>query len=168
MKKIGGFMLVLFLTACSQVYFATPQPRKGFVVKSFLENIQGVYADTLIEVEIMKNEVLISGNRFRLTNQDPCEDEVLVRFYNDAYFASLKDSLWYIVFMVRFDEQNMAVYIPGSDALSVSRLKRHLDVETIDSTRGFYLIDPSVKEFEQLINSGVFEVVSLLQKKQVN
>jgi hypothetical protein len=164
-RKFGGLLMVLLLSACSQVYFATPQPQKGFVVKSFIESIQGVYADSLIEVEILKNEVLISGYRFRLTNQDPCEDEVLVRFYNDAYFASLRDSLWFTVFMVRFDQDKMAIYMPGADAHSVSRMKHHVEVETIDSIKGFYLIDPTIKEFEKLMENEAFELAKLLLKK---
>lgn len=163
-----SLILLLYTAACSQVYFASPQPDKGVVIKTFMQQVQGVYADSLIEVEVMKDKVFIAGTPFKLVSKSPGENEVLVRFYNNAYFASMKDSLWYTVMMVRFEEEKMAVYLPGADAISVARLKRLVAVDTLDAARRYYLIDPNTKEFDKLLSYEIFEVAALLQKVKRN
>lgn len=162
--RLTAFVLLLLFAGCSQVYFAAPQPKKGVVIKSFMGNVQGVYADSLIEVEVRNDMVLIAGTSFKLVSKSPADNELLVRFYNNAYFASLKDSLWYTVMMVKFEHEKMAIYMPGADALSVARLQRHVHVDTLDAVRRYYLIDPGSKEFDQLLANEVFEVSAVLKK----
>lgn len=158
------FILVL-MASCSQVYFTTPQPQKGFIVKSFMNEIQGVYADSTLEVELKKNDLIVSGDHYKLTSKVPVENEVLIRFYKDFYFASFSDSVHYMVVMAKFYENKLALYQLSADELSVSRLKKIIHVEVLDSIVNTYLIDPSNKTFDQLIDEEMFSVVNVLEKK---
>ena len=158
------FTLVLF-TSCSQVFFTSPQPQKGFIVKSFINEIQGVYSDSTLKVEVRKNDLIISGDHYKLSSKIPVENEVLIRFYKDFYFASFKDSAYYSVFMAKFYENKLAVYMLNADQLSISRLQKLNKVEVIDSINDTYLINITNKIFDQLIDAEMFSVVNVLVKK---
>lgn len=158
-------ILIAFgLSACAQVYFSTPQPQKGSTVKTFLEELTGVYADSILDITIDSDAISISGDRFEMTRKTPGDHQVLVKYYRDFYFASFKDSTFYSVFMGKFYDDKLAVYMLNGDELSLNRLNRLIKVDTIDAESNHYLVNPSKKEFDNLLDYEMFEVVSVLQK----
>ena len=164
MRKVFLLLFGVFImTSCAQVYFVTPQPQKGTVIKSFIDNLQGVYSDSLLTVEVSQKEIVVDGEHFSLVKNEPNEHEVLIRYYNDFYFASFKDSLYYSVFIGKFYEDKLAVYMLNADQRSIDILKRFVTAEQIDAN-GSYLINPSKKEFFTLFDSGVFDVVCVMKK----
>ncbi|HPR59704.1 MAG TPA: hypothetical protein PLF35_02090, partial [Prolixibacteraceae bacterium] len=64
MKRIVLFLSVLVLLSCEQVYFATPQPLKGTKIKSFISEIQGSYADSTLDVTVLKDALVIAHDTF--------------------------------------------------------------------------------------------------------
>ncbi|MFA9390864.1 MAG: hypothetical protein ACERKD_13720 [Prolixibacteraceae bacterium] len=166
MKTIlKSFLFVLLISSCAQVYFVDPLPQKGLVIKSFIDEVQGVYGDSLLEVEVLKNELIVGGDRYQLCSKSPGEKEVLVKFYNDFYFANFKDSSFYSVFMGKFYENKLAIYMLNADAHSINRLKKMVTVQTLDSTKQSYLIQPTKKQFDQMVNSELFDVVNVMDKR---
>lgn len=159
------FLCCFLLGSCTQVYFLNPQPQKGTIVKSFINEIQGNYTDSILSVEIGKQELIVDGEHYKLTDGLLAENEVLVKYYKDFYFANFKDSLHYTVFMAKFYDQKLAVYMLSPDQRSINVLGRFVKVEPLDREMKTYLIDPSKKEFEALFENGVFEVVNVLMKK---
>lgn len=158
------FVVSLLFTACAQVYFATPQPQKGTTVRSFLDELHGVYSDSNYIVEILKNEMLVSGDRYRLTTKTPLDNEVMIKFYKNFYFASFYDTLHYTVFMGRFYDNKLAVYMLNADSRSIEILNRYVVVDTINAEDNTYFINPSKKEFDQMIDDELFDVVCVLEK----
>ena len=155
----------LFFFSCSQVYFLTPQPLKGTSIKSFMPDVQGEYSDSIIDITILKNEIIIWGERYQMTSKNPVGNEVLVKYYKDFYFASFNDSGYFSVLMGKFYENKLAVYMLNADEYSISNLKRLINVDKLNNEIGGYLIDPSKKEFDEIIDYDFFEVVNVLQKK---
>ena len=165
MKRNLLVLVSIFLFfGCARVYFANPQPLKGTTVKSFVKDIRGIYADSILTVEIQADELIVNGDRYRLSKDEPSEAEVLVKYYNDFYFASFSDSAYFLVFMGKFYENKLAVYMLNADQRSVDILNRFVKVDTPDAAQKSYLIDPSKKEFSAVIESGLFDVVSVMTK----
>lgn len=166
MKSIfWSILLILITTSCAHVYFSEPQPQKGMVIKSFIEGVQGVYRDSTLDVEVLKNELVVSGEHYHLTAKLPGENEVMVKFYKDFYFASFKDSSYYSVLMGKFYENKLAIYMLNADEMSVNRLRKLVDVSLVDTVNKGYLMQPSKKQFDDLIDYDMFEVVNVLKKQ---
>lgn len=156
-------ILALVLNSCAQIYFSEPMPQKGTTVKSFIEDLQGEYQDSLLDVVIMKDAIIVSGDKFSLTSKTPAENEVLVKYYKDFYFTCFADSSYFEVYMAKFyDENKLALYMLNADESSRSRMARFTNVETLDSLS--FVLSPTNKEFEKLIDYGMFEVISVLEK----
>ncbi|HKM94417.1 MAG TPA: hypothetical protein VJY41_12250 [Prolixibacteraceae bacterium] len=158
-------ILIVLLSACGQVYFTTPQPTKGVTVKSFIADLQGFYADSTLEIEVLKNELLVKGDTFRLSGKTPDENEVLVKYYKKFYFASFVDSQYFSVYMANFYDNKLAVYMLNADAQSITVLNKFLKVDTLNAKDEHYLINPSKKEFDQLVDYELFEVIGVLEKQ---
>jgi hypothetical protein len=159
-----GILFVLLVSSCATVYFTNPQPSKGVVVKSFLKEVQGHYADSLLDITLLKNELVVNGEKYRMVSSIKEKSEVLVKYYKDYYFASFKDSTYYSVFMGKFFDNQLSVYMLNPDARSLEVMKRFVPVQTLDAEDREYLIDASAKAFDQLIDNDVFDVVSVLKK----
>ena len=166
MRKLSIIIVVgLMINACAQVYFAAPQPQKGTTVRSFLNELHGVYSDSNYVVEIRKNEMVVSGDRYQLTSKTPLDNEVLVKFYKNFYFASFLDTLHYTVFMGKFYDNKLAVYMLNADSRSIEILNRYVAVDTINANDSTYFINPSKKAFDQMIDDELFDVVCVLEKR---
>jgi hypothetical protein len=161
---ISLFLLVL-ATSCGTVYFSSPQPANGKVVKVFDEKIRGFYSDSTLDIRILADSVFINGDHFKLTTENPDSDKVLVKFYKDFYFASLSDSVYFNVFMASFYDNKLAIYMLNPDERSIEILKRAVDVQPLDGRNGSYLISPSKKEFNEIIDWELFDLVSILTRK---
>lgn len=164
--KILSIVLVLIMTACAQVYFASPQPSKGTVTRSFIPDIQGCYSDSTLEVCLLKNALVVSSDTFLLTNKVPVGDQVLVKFYKNYYFASFPDSNNFLVYMANFYDNKMAVYTLNADRQSIDILQRFVKVDVIDVENEQYLVNPSAKEFDQIIENELFDVLGILIKEE--
>lgn len=163
-KGLICLLSCIFLTGCAQVYFASPQPQKGITVKSFIDDIQGTYSDSLLCVVIEKQELVIEGDRYKLTSGLPAKHELLVKYYNDFYFASFKEADYYVVFMAKFYNNKMAIYLLNADQRSISVLSRFIKVDTLNTEKKSYLVDPTKKEFSSMVENGAFEVMRVLEK----
>ena len=159
-----GVLLLLLISSCATVYFATPQPSKGVVVKSFLKELQGHYADSLLDVVLLKNELMVNGEKYQLVPSIKGKSDVLVKYYKDYYFASFKDTTYYSVFMAKFFDDKLSVYMLNPDARSLEVVKRFVPVQTLDAEDKNYLIDASAKVFDQLIDNDAFDVITVLDK----
>lgn len=157
--------MVLTVGACSQVYFIQPQPQKGTTIKAFIEEVQGEYSDSLLDIRIGKKEFEVSGEQFELTTKTPVENEALVKFYKDFYFISFADSIYYSVYMLKFYDEKLALFMINADERSLDHLRRIVDVVALDTANEDHLIDPSKKQFEQIVDSGLFEVINVMTKK---
>jgi len=160
-----GIGLLLLTSSCATVYFTTPQPQKGLVIKSFISDIQGNYADSLLNVSILKNKIIVNGEQFNLVASEPAKNEVVVKFYSNFYFASFRDSVYYSVFMAKFYENKLAVYMLNADARSIDVIKRFVPVQTLDAEKKEFLINATKKEFDQLIDNEIFQSFSVMTKK---
>lgn len=165
MKFLKLAVLALVFTSCAQVLFNAPQPQKGMVIKSFIDDVQGVYSDSALQVEIGKKQLKIGGETYDLVSKDPSDNQVLVKFYNEFYFASFRDSVYYSVYMARFYDNKLALYMMGADGLSISRIRRLIPVDEIDSINKTYLVSPSKKQFDDLLDYEMFEVIDVLEKQ---
>jgi hypothetical protein len=158
-------VLALLAIACGQVYYTTPQPAKGRVVRSFIPSVQGVYVDSAMDIGIFKDYLVVSGDTFRLTSKTPIEGEALVKFYKNFYFISFADSIFFTVYMANFYENKLAIYTLNADERSIGILEKFVRVETIDKEDEHYLINPSKKEFDLMIENELFDVLGVYEKK---
>jgi hypothetical protein len=159
-----GVLLLFIASSCATVYFTTPQPTKGVVVKSFIKEVQGHYVDSLLDIKLLKNEMVVNGEKYQMVSSIKGKNDVLVKYYKDYYFASFKDSIYYSVFMAKFFEDKLSVYMLNPDARSVEFLKRFVTLETLDAGNKEYLIEASSKAFDQLIDNDVFDVITVLKR----
>jgi hypothetical protein len=160
-----AIVFLVLITACGQVYFSEPNPQRGVRVKSFSEKLQGVYADSIFQIEIGKDSINVMGEPYKITKKDAAADEVTIRYYKSNYFVSFKDSLYYSVFMARFYDDKLAVYMLNPDERSVEVLSRLVKVDTIDAQKDHYLISPSKQEFDALVDNEVFDVMGVFEKE---
>lgn len=164
-KYLLFFTIALVATSCAEVYFTTPQPQKGMTLKSFIDDVQGVYADSLLNVSVLKNQLIVGGETFKLVSELQNENEVVVKFYNNFYFASFKDSIYYSVFMANFYEDKLAVYMLEADPRSLDVIKKFVEVQTVSAEKKEYLIAADKKQFDELINNEQFKVVTVLKRE---
>lgn len=156
--------LIFLFSGCAQLYFTKPQPQKGITIKSFIDDIQGVYSDSTIDVEIFKNEIIVADEKYLLTTKTLGKNEVLIKYYKDFYFASFKDSSYYSVFMCKFYDNKLAIYMLNPDPQSINSLKKFIDVKTLNEEKKWYVIEPSKKEFDLIFHNEMFDVVNVLEK----
>jgi len=159
-------MLLVLTTSCGKVYFSSPQPANGKVVKVFDSKILGFYSDSILDVKVSGDSLCINSQSFKLTSEMPGKDQALVKFYKDFYFVSLSDSIYFTVFMAGFYEDKLAIYMLNPDQRSIENLKRVVDVKTLDDGKESYLIAPSKKEFNDIIDWELFDLVCILKKQK--
>lgn len=159
------FSIALLLSSCAQVYFSDPQPKKGMTIKSFMADLQGEYADSVLQITIDKKELVVGDEHYRLTNKFPGEGEVLVKFYKNFYFANFSDSVYYSVIMGKFYDDKLAIYMLSPDGRTIERLKNFGKITFLDSVNKTYLMNSSKKQFDQLVDYEMFEVTNVLEKK---
>lgn len=168
MKKTVYVLMVLFISACGQVYFSEPNPQHGIRIKSMSEELQGIYTDSAFQIRIGEDWINVMGEPYNITKKNITDDQVAIRYYKNSYFVSFKDSIYYSVFMGRFYDDKLAVYMLNPDEQSVSILSRFVPIDTIDAGKEHYLISPSKQEFDALVDNEVFDVFGVFEKEEIS
>ncbi len=156
---------VFLLSACAQVFFTSPQPSRGVAIRSFPDAQLGIYSDSTLNVTLLKNKIIIEGDEYVLTTRNPLENEVLVKFYKNFYFASFLEEGYYQVFMAGFFDEKLAVYMLNADAYSIEVLNKFVAVDTLNTETETYLIDASRRQFDAIIDNELFDVIGVLSRE---
>lgn len=164
--KLYGVVLVLLLmfSSCAQIYMVEPQPQKGMVIKSFIDQIQGEYSNENLSLTIHEREVIVAGLSFKLSAKTPIENEVLVKFYREYYFANFFDKGAYVLVMAKFYDDKVALYLLSPDARTVKQLTDFGAVAKMDSLSKSYLMTTTKKQFDQLLDYEMLMVEQVLEK----
>ncbi len=158
------FFFLILLGGCDRVVFIEPQPVKGRIMGSMPKMYQGVYESPNLHLELKKESIVLNGLSFVLSKELPREGTIQLRFYDNQYFVNIGDSTGYSVFMARFTDDKLAVYMLNPDARSLERIKRVAEVETVKNTvNNLHYINLPKKNFFELIDSEMFDVISVLQ-----
>ncbi len=158
-------LLLIALTSCAKVYFKTPQPLNGKLVKTFSKDVIGEYADSTLDVVVLKDSIKINGEFYSLSSEIIDSTQVIVKFYKDFYFATFKESKYYDVYMANFYEDKLALYMLNGDSRSISYLSRIVDVDTLNAEDEQYIINPTKREFNDIVDWELFELISVLKKQ---
>jgi len=165
-KVLKISLLTFLLSSCAQVFFAEPQPQKGIVIKNFMQDVVGIYADTTLEVEVFKTGLKIADENYTLSPKSPLKSEVYVKFYRGFYFANFLDSIHYSVYMAKFYDDKLALYMLNADKMSIEKIQKITAVSVLDSANQTYLVNPTKKEFDTLLDYENFDVIGVLTKQK--
>jgi hypothetical protein len=158
-------IMLLALTSCGKVYFKTPQPVNGKVIKTFSKDLIGEYADSSIYVAILKDSVKVNNEVFGLSSETIDTTKVIVKYYKGFYFATFKENQYFDVYMASFYEDKLALYMLNGDSRSVNNLSRIVDVDTLSAEDEQYIINPTKREFNDIVDWEMFELISVLKKQ---
>lgn len=173
MRQILLFILVLLIiSACSKVRFVEPQPTNAQELDEIPSMFHGTYLD------VNGDSLTVATDYFKISSDDKkflSSDRVVLKKKGAYYFLSCKEVLisgneseeegWELLpFQMKADSLIIFFINTTDDSLTsdaVSSISSILPLETRVSGRDeYYLVDPSVRQFGQLMESGIFSIAN--------
>ncbi|MDN5200961.1 hypothetical protein QQ008_06305 [Fulvivirgaceae bacterium BMA10] len=176
MKKLIFYAIVLiWLSACTEVVYKNPQPLNTGSLKTFPEELRGAYESVNDDEKI----TITLGERYYSLREDDDEqidgnissDSASLKYYKGYYFLSHKmDELPYWILRVAKVQPDGTLSVLAIDADNHSimdELRNSLEVKRVehdDEYDKFFLIEPTRKELIKLIEKKVFQEVYTFKK----
>lgn len=162
-KLIITLIPLLGLVACTTVRFENPQPADSLRENEFPQKMQGLFIseenDTL-EVTIHKFSYR-NGEDLNITG-DLLSEETVLKEFKDNYILNMKDQGVWDVFILKVKKNRITVFYSSIDSEVeelMEELKKTSVVKEIPDSNdqlGYYLVNPSQKEFEFLYEKNLF------------
>lgn len=166
LKAITSILAILFVAACQPIHFSQTQPTKGKVITKFSSQQQGIYNADGQTIRITSDSILTGYFNLKLTATEPSKNEAQVKVQNDVYFVNIADAGLYNLVLAKFYDDKLAIFMLNSDSRTIGLIERFATVErktTIDG-KPYFLLNPSRKEMNTLVDYDIFEVVEVFQK----
>jgi hypothetical protein len=169
MKQLNLIVLVLavlFAMACQPIHFTQSQPVKGKIITKFSPQQQGSYKSGERTVYLTADSILTGYFNLKLTAVEPGKNEAQVKIQNDVYFVNISESGQYTVVLAKFFDDKLALYMLNSDSRTLGMIERFTTVERKTTANGkpYFMLNPSRKEMNTLVDYDIFEVVEVYQK----
>lgn len=152
-------IMLLFLAACTEVYFTESQPEGKKALKQIPDNFHGFYLDL-----DGKDTLQINAVSFEISNDEGyLSDSIEIKKWKNYYFLNIKEDQhgYWNVYLIRFtDNKTLEVsMMDGDDSVAINMLMTLTKVTAEEESDGkvdYYLIEPSRKELRYMIDKGVF------------
>lgn len=169
---LSFLMLSMILISCKTIYFKQSQPFETTSINEFPESIRGLYTtkdndtlkigrfgfDTKNNKSQFKSEVILNS------------DSLTLKQLNDYYVLSMLEEAYWEVFLLKSNNDTLTIYnidINDDESGFVNKISKITPVRIIKNEKGeviHYLINPSKKQFEQLIDLKLFIPMEKLLK----
>jgi len=159
-------VIVIMLSSCTSVRFESSQPQNTPVLTSFPKSMIGIYTDSENDTLIISESSFQFGSEKSTLFQfkgSLLSEEVVFKVLNDYYVLSFKyEPNWWGVVIFKYTNKEIYAYYTAieEDRESLAKkLKEIVDYQEIKDKNGkveYFLINPTKKELETLIESGVF------------
>lgn len=169
--KLSQFILlftVLLLFGCSTVKFKEPQPVNVRLLKSFPKSLIGLYVDNDMDTLVVNHNFFIyeGEEKYLVTSDLDLElDDAVLKKYKGYYILSIKsEGLWDVVLINQKNENLHVSYINlgNNEEALIRRLEKIVRVEKViqeDSKTSEYIINPSKRDFKDIIEKNIFSEV---------
>jgi hypothetical protein len=160
---MAGMVTILLLSACDQVIFPEPQPRKEKPLTEIPDELQGTFLDE-------DNDTLfVFKQRFSyysdLANMENIfiSDSAVLKMYKGRYYystrISLKGEQYWLSYMLLPTAQGFDLYtMDPDDIVKLAKLQditsKVRDIE--DGDAEYYLFNPKRKHYKKIISDSVF------------
>lgn len=173
MRQIFTLLIsIILISSCSEVRFSQPQPQNGREIDEFPKMFVGRYlgseGDTLI----------VTPHCFHFADDEIkklCSDRVVLKKKGKLHIVSCREVLMageqmqrkgWEVLPFELVKDTLFVYFlnttnEDNSKVTITALEGILDVEEVFNVDGdleYYYIDPSIKEFERILNSECFSI----------
>lgn len=162
MKKFLLLITSIGLFSCTAVKFETPQPADAAELKEFPSSMLGTFtSDDKDTLKIMESSFRFwDGEDIDLTAELSTSDAVLKR-HRKTYILSLKDDDSWEVFPLKISKNKITVLYIDLDSETQELLDQMdpasvMERRTEDGKIEYYLINPSAKEFQELLKKNLF------------
>ena len=162
-NKLPLFLLAIVLMACTEISYKEPQPKGVKSLVSVPAKLHGTY--------IMDNDTVIFFDQgFRAIDKKEdvlyLSDSIVLRKYKSYYFVSYREGYEWLLRILK-PQKNGDLLMLEMDHVPDDAAQRKLFIETlsketpviettVDSVT-HYVIDPSPKKLDQLIQKGFFK-----------
>jgi hypothetical protein len=166
-------ILAVILVACDEVNFEHAQPMTAEDYSAFPKNLQGNYvskdSDTIIVTENTISLFNQSNPCDKLSEHDSLGDLIRLRYADGLYFLNIKEHEYWSVLLVQILEGDSAkvLMLKPDDESVLSAIQNITSLKKIEDNNEdilYYVIDPSPKELEQLVNGNLFSPISTLYR----
>jgi len=169
---ILGFFLI---AACSTIRFGNPQPGETRELNKIPSKLIGNYLDADGDTLFVNKKSFIFKND---EEKKLSGDRVFLKKYKDFYVLSVKEVLhgnkktdlegWDVILVKLSEDNSLVCYSINTstdekEQVALTKLKDIIFVEKQyhenNKDRAYFVINPSKKQFEEIINSNIFSVV---------
>jgi len=159
---------VLLLLGCSTVKFEEPQPVNLRFLKSFPKSLIGLYVDNDMDTLVVNHNFFKyeGEDKYLVTSDLDLElGDAVLKKYKGYYILSIKsEGLWDVVLINQKNENLHVSYINlgNNEGALIRRLEKIVRVEKViqeDSKTSEYIINPSKRDFKDIIKENIFSEV---------
>jgi hypothetical protein len=160
MKNVLFVFFLVFVTACTEVYFTETQPAGKKPLNEIPVSFQGWFVE-----KNGSDSVHVSFRGFDINDDSAIlSDSVVLTKWKKNYFLNTleKSKGYWEVYLIRMLNENEIelLIIDGDDDNTVKDLEKYTTVTSQNTPEGkidYYLISPSSKSFKGMVKDGVFK-----------
>lgn len=168
------FAVVSFIfTSCTTVKFETAQPAGGKILTEFPDKFIGNYSNSDKDTLIIMKSSYIQGKEKEsklAATENAATGESVLKKLGKNYVLSIKDEKAWEVVVISSEKNTLNVLYINLDEnkeQTISNLKAITKTKEFENEEGsvdYYLVNPTKKEFKNLIKKNVFTRTMTFEK----
>ena len=175
-KTVFIFFLwtTIILISCKSIYFKSPQPLDTDMLNEFPESIRGLYTSGDFDTLKIDEFSFVLGNKDSSieSGESLNTGTATLKLYNNHLVLSIKDESYWNVMLIKYKKDTLTVFwidINDKENYILNRISKITPYRTLKNEKGEivdYLINPSKKQFEKLVELDFFtEKITFIRKR---
>lgn len=165
MKKqiLASFIFVFMVSACDQVIFPEPQPKKVNALMEIPEALQGTFVDDDNDtLYVWKQHFSYYSGLADLEDVFLSDSAVLKAYKGNYYYSAsswLEGEQYWVSYILIPHEEGFDMYAMDPDDIVKLAKLQEITSKVRDLTEGeadYYLFDPKRKHYKKIISDSVF------------
>jgi hypothetical protein len=155
-------MMILF--SCKTMFFKVPQPLDTINLKEFPDSIRGFYTSENIDTLKIDQFSFVMGNKD--SSVEGCgnlnSDSITLKQLREYLVLSIKEGDYWDVLLIKYNKDTLTTFnidINDEENDNLNKISKITPFRTLKNDKGEivnYLINPSKKQFEELVDLNLF------------
>lgn len=174
LKSIGWLVAIAILFSCKSMYFKVPQPLDTVNLKDFPDSIRGLYTSENIDTLKIDQYSFVMGNKDSSVEGggNLNSDSLTLKQMKEYLVLSIKEGDYWDVLLINYNKDTLTTFnidINDEENDNLNKISKITPFRTLKNDKDEivnYLINPSKKQFEQLVDLKLFTKTHRFIKKR--